>query len=530
VKLQRIQTVCLLFATSLAVSASAMAQNSLIDQRPFDQFNSWKFWGGNIVNSHSNPFEKKLNPGNVSGLTMKWAFSTGGNVSATPTVENDVVYCPDWGGNLFKLDGRTGKLLWSHKISEYTGIATSLSRNSPAIVGNLLIFGDQASATVMAVNKYSGELVWKNVIDSTPNAIITNSPVEFDGRVYVGTSSFEEDLAGSDPHLALQVRGRVASLDAHSGKLLWQSFMVPEGYTGGSTWGSTFAIDVKRHSLYVTTGNNHSVPADLNTCLQQAGSDPIKQQQCLSPQNYIDAVLSLDLYTGKVKWAHLTGADDWILTCFIANPSGLPCPVPAGEDSDFGSGPNLFTVNKNGQEIDYVGAGQKNGVYWALDPDDGSYRWATLVGPGSVVGGIQWGSAVEGNTIYVAVVNGLHKTVTLPPDGKQTTNGGLWAALDAATGKVLWEIPASGTQPGQPGVVAEAFGQMTAANGVVYAASFAGDMVAIEGTTGKILWKFSSGVSVICGPSVVNGTVYWGAGYTRGSGIGGNKIYAFSLP
>jgi polyvinyl alcohol dehydrogenase (cytochrome) len=108
--------------------------------------------------------------------------------------------------------------------------------------------------------------------------------------------------------------------------------------------------------------------------------------------------------------------------------------------------------------------------------------------------------------------------------------GGLWAVLDAATGKVLWEIPASGTQPGQLGVVAEAFGQMTAANGVVYAASFAGDMVAIEGTTGKILWKFSSGVSVICGPSVVNGTVYWGAGYTRGGGIGGNTIYAFSLP
>jgi polyvinyl alcohol dehydrogenase (cytochrome) len=266
----------------------------------------------------------------------------------------------------------------------------------------------------MAVNKDSGELVWKTVIDPTPNAIITNSPVVFNGRVYVGTSTSEE------------------------------------------------------------------------------------------------------------SW----GADTWILSCLVSNPSSLPCPDPAGVDS----GPNLFTVNKNGEEIDYVGAGQKSGVYWALNPDDGSVRWATLVGSGSFLGGIQWGSAVEGNRIYCAVVNANHVTVKLAPDGTQTTNGGLWAALDAATGKILWEIPASGEQPFQPGLVAEAFGQVTAANGVVYAASFAGDMVAIEGTRGKILWHFSSGVSVICGPSVVNGTLYWGTGYKRGRGIGGNTVYAFSLP
>ena len=526
-KLQRIQSFRLLFATSLVVSATAMAEASA---NPFDQFNSWKFWGGNIFNSHSNPFEVRLNAGNVSGLRTKWAFTTGGDVSATPTVENDFVYFPDFGGNLFKLNAQNGTQVWSHKISEYTGIAASFSRNSPAIVGNLLIFGDQASATIMAVNKDSGELVWKTVIDPTPNAIITNSPIVFNGRVYVGTSTSEETLAGSDPNLVLKVRGRVCSLDVNSGKLLWQTFMVPEGYTGGAVWGSTFGVDVKRNSLYVTTGNNHSVPPQVSACLKQA-STVAQQQQCLDPQNYINAVLSLDLYTGEVKWAHLSGgADTWIVSCLVSNPSSLPCPDPAGVDYDFGSGPNLFTVNNNGQEIDYVGAGQKSGVYWALNPDDGSVRWATLVGPGSFLGGIQWGSAVEGNRIYCAIVNADHVTVKLAPDGTQTTNGGLWAALDAATGKILWEIPASGQQPFHPGLVAEAFGQVTAANGVVYAASFAGDMVAIEGTTGTILWHFSSGVSVICGPSIVNGTLYWGTGYKRGQGIGGNTVYAFSLP
>ena len=48
----------------------------------------------------------------------------------------------------------------------------------------------------------------------------------------------------------------------------------------------------------------------------------------------------------------------------LSNPSSLPCPDPAEVDYDFGSGPNLSTVNNNGEEIDYVGAGQKSGVYW----------------------------------------------------------------------------------------------------------------------------------------------------------------------
>jgi polyvinyl alcohol dehydrogenase (cytochrome) len=76
--------------------------------------------------------------------------------------------------------------------------------------------------------------------------------------------------------------------------------------------------------------------------------------------------------------------------------------------------------------------------------------------------------------------------------------------------------------------IAGAEGQVSAAGGVVYAGSLSGDMVAIDGDTGNILWKFASGGSVICGPSIVTGTVFWGSGYSRG-GTGNNKLFAFSL-
>jgi polyvinyl alcohol dehydrogenase (cytochrome) len=56
-------------------------------------------------------------------------------------------------------------------------------------------------------------------------------------------------------------------------------------------------------------------------------------------------------------------------------------------------------------------------------------------------------------------------------------------------------------------------------------------MYALDTTTGKILWNFASGGSVIDGPSIVDGVVYWGSGYqgTPAGAIGNNKVYAFAL-
>lgn len=90
----------------------------------------------------------------------------------------------------------------------------------------------------------------------------------------------------------------------------------------------------------------------------------------------------------------------------------------------------------------------------------------------------------------------------------------------------------------RPGVMADADptegaidpGAMSVANGVVYAGSFSGFMYALDAHTGKILWSFNSGGSVVSGPSIADGVVYWGSGYSHiKPGRGNNKIYAFAL-
>ena len=97
----------------LSLIAGLTAQS----QSPESKTGQWRIAGQNLNNTWSQPAEHTISPANVSGLTPKWVFTTGGDVSATPTLDGDAVYFPDWGGNLFAVKKNSGELIWSHKIS-----------------------------------------------------------------------------------------------------------------------------------------------------------------------------------------------------------------------------------------------------------------------------------------------------------------------------------------------------------------------------------------------------------------------------
>jgi polyvinyl alcohol dehydrogenase (cytochrome) len=506
----------------------------------------WPVAGQNIRNTRFAAAESKVGPGNVSQLAARWTLSTGGDVAATPTMADGTVYVTDIGafpgfaGRLWAVSASTGKVRWSHPISDYTGFAGDSSRTSPAVSGDQLIIGNWAiafrspvGANIIAVDRDTGEKVWATQVDSHPAAKITASPVVSRGIVYVGVSSNEEVLAAIDPgYQCCSFRGSVVALDARTGRILWKAYTVPVGYTGGAVWGSTAAVDPQAGLVYVGTGNNYTMPPGV--------CETPDQTDCTPPvaDNHADAVLALDQATGAVRWAkHTLTADTYTLLC------GIPPRAGCGPDFDFGSGPNLLTL-PSGRRL--LGIGQKSGVYWALDPLTGAEVWHTQVGPGGAYGGIQWGSATDGRRVYAAIANtnGEPYPITSATGQTSTIRGGSWAALDAATGAIRW-------QTADPQGAAD-LGFVSVANGVVYAGSTAvtgDDMYALDAATGAIRWRFGSGGSVISGAAIVNGTVYWGSGYYIGSACPGaptttencplvpgvpppgqnNKLYAFEV-
>lgn len=323
---------------------------------------SWNSAGGDRQNTRYAASEAKISPTTVGGLRPKWVFTTGGDVSATPAVDGQRVYFPDWAGNLYAVDKATGGLAWQRKISDYTGIPGDKARATPAFTDSTLVIGNQGPSggggAVLAIDKASGALLWKTQLESHPSAIITQS------------------------------------LDLATGRILWKTYLTPsEAFPGNAVWGSSPAIDTKRHSVYISSGNNYDVPDSVFACIAAAGSDPTAQRACLPADNHFDSILSLDMSTGAIKWAtRALPFDAWTVAC-VFEETAPNCPQPAGPDYDFGQAPALFRAG-NGDEL--LGAGQKSGQYWALDPDSGAVRWVTDTGPGGTAGGLQWGSAVDG--------------------------------------------------------------------------------------------------------------------------------------
>lgn len=486
---------------------------------------SWPVAGQNVANTRDQAAESLISAANVGQLKQKWSVKTAGDVTATPTMMNGVLYFPDLGGMLWAV-GSAGKVHWSRTVASYTGIAGDVSRNSPAIDGGELITGDgfhlnklNAGAHVFAVNRRTGALLWSVQVDTDPASIVTGSPTVYNGVVYVGVSSYDE----SDSDLCCTFRGVVVALSAATGQILWKTYTVPSNnngsdsnlpgyYSGGAVWGSAPVVDPATGLLYVATGDNYSVPA--GTCQKP------NQKNCQPPvaSDYFDSILALQLSNGAVAWDYHT------VTADAYNGS---CKTLCGPDDDFASSPNLITTTNpvTGTSEQLIGAGQKSGYYWALDPATGKLLWHTKIGPGGGGGGIFWGSATDGTNIYSAEADANKTPYTLQGSGPyagQTITGGSWTAMNAATGAILWQTPDPQSAPDT--------GYVSVANGVVYAdsnASTGTNMYALDASTGAVLWSFASGGEVRSGAAIVGAKIYWGSGYRGGHN---NQLYAFGLP
>ena len=537
-------------------------------------------YGGNVCNTRAGLASDPITPQTVSRLGVKWKFKAAGDISITPAVVGGQVYVADWGGMLYRLDAATGQTVWSASVADIVGASADggsdasasvdsgvvdggavdsgladgseqdaasspegndaavvgegvmglranlglVIRGTPVVTNGLVIFGVGTAPTIVAVDQSTGALVWKVALSTNPFAQITSSLILDNGRIYVGVSSDEEQGSlGIPGYVCCSFRGSAAAIDAASGKLLWQTPMIDDatyrnadgtlsGFTGVAVW-STPTVDRNRKLLYVTTGNNYTV----STAMLDGGAP-------LPPGDHVESVVALDLATGTIRWSQrMTKGDIWNFSNF------------GGNDWDFGCSANLFSVAIDGGTRDVIGAGQKSGVYWAIDADTHAVLWKTQVGPGGHLGGIHWGTATDGARVYVGVNDETGTAYTLGGMGPQpgtTTSVGSWAALDTTSGKTLWQVANPAMTAPLNG--ASVNGPVAVVNGVVFGGSMDSDgmMYAFDATSGKTLWSFQSGGSVYGGAAIVDGVVYWGCGYPTSRlnfGTPGRVLYAFAL-
>jgi polyvinyl alcohol dehydrogenase (cytochrome) len=508
----------------------------------------WPMIGHDSTNTRNQPFERTIGPENASRLALKWVATTAGDVSATPAVANGAVYFGDFGGMLWKLDAETGQVIWSHLVSDYTGIPGDIARTSPSLAGNTLVVGDLKHPFMLGINANTGDLRWITQVHPDPKGIMTGSPVLAGDTIYTGVSASGASGPGAT------FRGAIVALNAQTGRMLWRSYSLPDnggvpGGYAGATMFSPPAVDISAGLVYGTFGQPYTEPASVTACHAANGGFT---ESCEQPGSFLKSVVAFDLKTGVPQWSYrVQGHDPWLRACGSQPNTVTWCaPESDGEKWDLGgSGVNVMRLRMgghgrdrmDGHTRDVVGIGEKSGVYVLLDAKTGAFIWNTLIGPGGDQGGMEWGTAFDGDRIYASITNQHHIPYKLTENGvigNTTVTGGSWAALDPITGTILWQTadPQVETLPGLGTVGVWDLAPVTVANGVLYASSMAklasqNQMFALDAATGAILWQFGAGSSVNSGPAVVDGTVYWGSGYTRSGveGSGNDQFYAFSL-
>jgi len=172
------------FASGQAVTRCGGPNNAL--------YINWPTFGFDVCHTGYNPYEYRINPGNVQDLVVAWQYGPGGFNS--PVLANGVVYFG--GANVYALDSRTGALLWTYS----TG---SEVQNYPTVFNNVLYVG--SGQAVYALDAKAGTLLWE--YSSATGAIETGTTVA-DGVVYVG--SWDNS------------KYTILALDAKTGVLRWQ--------------------------------------------------------------------------------------------------------------------------------------------------------------------------------------------------------------------------------------------------------------------------------------------------------------------
>ena len=217
-----------------------------------------------------------------------------------------------------------------------------------------------------------------------------------------------------------------------------------------------------------------------------------------------DAIVALDVDTGHIVWSHqVTDHDAWTTGCML---HGKPnCPEEDGPDYDFGAAP-ILTQGSDGKA--YLLAGQKSGIVYGLDPVTGKLRWKTKVGRGGASGGVHFGMSAQDGRLFVPVTD-----MGEGGPGTGPAKPGL-NALDIATGRILWRFQ-SGVCQGKPRCANDGFGSVpTAVGRQVLVGGNDGRLRALDVKTGAVVWEYDTNQTVV----TVNGVSAHGGAMAGGHG------------
>ncbi len=452
---------------------------------------------------------RQINTANVTQLTPQWIFQTGvaGKFEGTPLVFDRMMFVTAPENHAYALDLLTGRQIWHYYKALPLGVSICCGKVNRgfAVLGNKL-FKVNLEARLLALDYKTGNVLWETEIDSIKRGYSgTVAPLVIKNMVLVGVAGAEYG-----------VRGFIDAYDADTGKRVWRFWTVAgPGEPGNETWGGD-SWKYGGGSTWVTG----TYDPELNLTYWGTGNPGPDWNGDVRPGDnlYTDAVVALDADTGKLKWH------------FQFTPHDV-------HDWDAISDPTLLDTVVRGQKIKALVQANRNGFFYTLDRANGKFflarpytkvTWADAIDPKgrpiliagqdptedgnkscpSIGGGHNWQATAfspQTGWYYFTSTDGCqiyYKTDQEFREGQLYTGStGGPIPLEPTTGAVIAVDPGSGDIKWRfDSVTPPTSGLLATAGGLVFAGDREGYFIALNAKSGKVLWKFQTGGTVIAPP------------------------------
>jgi alcohol dehydrogenase (cytochrome c) len=525
----RLFTAALLLA---CVSPAQMLAPKKLLEAPTD---TWPTYNGDYSGRRFSTLTQ-INAQNVRRLALAWFYrimNVGpqrgvGNptIKSTPLMVDGVLYftIPD---HVWAVNARTGEEIWHYDWVDHGGHL--VGNRGVGMYGNWLYFMGP-DGWFISLNAKDGKERWrKKVADEKLQYFTTMAPMVVKHHIIVGV--------GGD---AMDVPGFLEARDPETGEVQWRWNTEPRpGEPGADTWPDKGAME---HGGGMTWLPGTYDP-ELNLLYWGTGNpNPVFAGQGRKGSNlWTCSIVALNPDTGKLAWY------------FQASPHDT-------HDWDNVETPVLFDAQVDGRPRKLLAQAARNGYFFVLDRTNGKsivskpyvpLNWsrgvdengepipdeakepkvdgALLTIPGG--GGTNWmppSYDPQTGLFYVQAVRGYSVAYLYDTDPRPEGYGGggrgLWSqhvleAIDYRTGDIAWSHPylSGGAINTGPGV-------LTTAGHLLFTGDYAGNFVAHDPATGKILWHFPMRQSLSNGPEtwILDGQQYVVAG-------AGDTLFVFKL-
>jgi alcohol dehydrogenase (cytochrome c) len=436
----------------------------------------------------------------VARLAPKWVFTVpdAGTLQMTPLVVDGIMYvtAPN---ECYALDAGSGRQIWHFKRPRTKGVQGGHANRGAAVAGDrLFMLTDHAH--VIALNRYTGELLWDTELDDwRKNYAASSAPLTAGNLVISGVAGGEHGA-----------NGFVAAHDQATGKEVWRFWTVPKrGQPGSETWQGS---DIDHGGAPTWFTGSYDPTLDLvywptgNPSKEYDGSDR------KGDNLYANCILALDRRTGTLKWHYqFTPHDlwDWDATqtsvLVDAEWQGTPRPLmlhaarngffyvfdrrdgtlllakPFVRNLTWASG-----IGADGRPIKLPNQEPSPAGTKVCPSQDGATNWfSPSYNPAT---GLYYVQTFEKCSIYTKSEQGpwvagksyLGGSQRVADDPKPLR---VLKAIDIRTGAIAWELP-------QPGPALSWGGTLTTATGLVIFGEEGGGLMAADAVTGKPLWTF----------------------------------------